>query len=105
LCKVPLKRLAEELVRGLADRGIVRHDFVTTLLSEHLPAHPGYYGEMVWIMMMMEQWLRTHAKGFVKLSTESSSVILKPSPEGGRDEVCRGTCCGELSYAAAPLSG
>jgi asparagine synthase (glutamine-hydrolysing) len=59
-----LKRLAEESVRGLADRGIVRHDFVTTLLSEHLPAHPGYYGEMVWIMMMMEQWLRGHAPGF-----------------------------------------
>ncbi len=56
-----LKRLAEESVHGLADRGIVRHDFVDTLLSEHLPAHPGYYGEMVWIMMMMEQWLRSHA--------------------------------------------
>ena len=22
-----------------------------------LPAHPGYYGEMVWILMMLEQWL------------------------------------------------
>ena len=30
----------------------------------HLPAHPGYYGEMVWISMMLEQWLRQHAPGF-----------------------------------------
>jgi asparagine synthase (glutamine-hydrolysing) len=29
----------------------------STLLNEHLPAHPGYYGEMVWILMMLEQWL------------------------------------------------
>jgi asparagine synthase (glutamine-hydrolysing) len=56
-----LKRLAEESVRGLADRGVVRHEFLDTLLAEHLPAHPGYYGEMVWIMMMMEQWMRQHA--------------------------------------------
>ena len=45
-------------MRGLADRGIVRHDFIDTLLKQHLPAYPGYYGEMVWIMMMMEQWMR-----------------------------------------------
>ena len=59
-----LKRLAEDSVRGLADRGIVRHDFIDTLLTEHLPAHPGYYGEMVWIMMMLEQWMRKHASAF-----------------------------------------
>ena len=59
-----LKGLAEESVRGLADRGIVRHDFIDALLAEHLPTHPGYYGEMVWIMMMMEQWFRQHTPVF-----------------------------------------
>jgi asparagine synthase (glutamine-hydrolysing) len=28
-----------------------------------LAAHPGYYGEMVWIISMMEFWLREHADG------------------------------------------
>ena len=28
--------------------------------DSHLPAHPGYYGEMVWILMMLEQWLQAH---------------------------------------------
>ncbi len=54
-----LRRLAESSVRGLADRGLVRHEFIDTLLTRQLPAHPGYYGEMVWIMMMLEQWFRS----------------------------------------------
>jgi asparagine synthase (glutamine-hydrolysing) len=26
-------------------------------MQTKLPEHPGYYGEMVWILMMLEQWL------------------------------------------------
>ncbi len=55
-----LKQLAEESLRGLAARGIVRLDFVERLFAQHLPEHPGYYGEMVWILMMLEQWIRGH---------------------------------------------
>jgi asparagine synthase (glutamine-hydrolysing) len=29
-----------------------------------LAEHPGYYGEMIWILMMLEQWLRKHAPAF-----------------------------------------
>jgi asparagine synthase (glutamine-hydrolysing) len=55
-----LQRLAEESLRSLAGRGIVRIDFIDKLFAEHLPEHPGYYGEMVWILMMLEQWIRGH---------------------------------------------
>ena len=37
----------------------MRRDFIDTLLKVHLPAHPGFHGELVWIMTMLEQWLRT----------------------------------------------
>jgi asparagine synthase (glutamine-hydrolysing) len=56
-----LKALASDSVRSFATRGVVRPEFVRQLLDELLPAHPGYYGEMVWILMMLEQWLRAHA--------------------------------------------
>ena len=59
-----LKALATESLRGLADRGVVRADFVDSLIAKRLPEHPGYFGEMVWILMMLEQWLRVHAPGF-----------------------------------------
>ena len=53
-----LKAFAADSLQSLAGRGIVRREFVQPLLDSHLPAHPGYYGEMVWILMMLEQWLR-----------------------------------------------
>lgn len=57
-----LRALSRESVQGLADRGILKADFVDALFATHLPTHPGYYGEMVWIGMMLEQWLRAHAQ-------------------------------------------
>jgi len=57
---VGLRRLAEESLEGIARRGIVRQPFVRDLLEIHLREAPGYYGEMVWILVMLEQWLRTH---------------------------------------------
>ncbi len=56
-----LRQFASESLRSLGQRGIVRPAFIDALLNDHLPAHPGYYGEMVWILLMLEQWLRRHA--------------------------------------------
>jgi asparagine synthase (glutamine-hydrolysing) len=53
-----LRALAVESLMSLRSRGIVRPDFIVTLVEKRLPEHPGYYGEMVWILMMLEQWLR-----------------------------------------------
>ena len=41
-------------------RGIIRPEFIKELLDEKLAAHPGYYGEMIWILMMLEQWIQSH---------------------------------------------
>jgi asparagine synthase (glutamine-hydrolysing) len=56
-----LNALAAESLRGLAARGVVRSEFIESLLTHRLREHAGYYGEMVWILMMLEQWLRVHA--------------------------------------------
>ncbi len=56
-----LQRLASDSLHSLSERGFIRPDFIRTLLAQRLPEHPGYYGEMVWILMMLEQWLRKHA--------------------------------------------
>ncbi len=59
-----LKALATESLHSLAKRGVVRTDFIETLLTKRLPEHPGYFGEMVWILMMLEQWLAAKAPNF-----------------------------------------
>lgn len=55
---------ATESVHDLAARGLVSQRFVTELLAERLREVPGYYGGMVWVLMMLEQWLRQRAPGF-----------------------------------------
>ncbi|MBK5204510.1 MAG: asparagine synthase, partial [Polaromonas sp.] len=56
--------LATDSLHSLAARGVVRPDFIQTLLTRRLPEHPGYFGEMVWILMMLEQWLAAKAPQF-----------------------------------------
>ncbi len=59
-----LKALAADSLYNLAGRGVVRTDFVKNLLDQRLSEHPGYYGEMVWILTMLEQWLAAKAPRF-----------------------------------------
>jgi asparagine synthase (glutamine-hydrolysing) len=59
-----LRQLATDSVRSFATRGVVRPEFVQELLEKRLPEHPHYYGTMVWILMMMEQWMRHHAPDY-----------------------------------------
>ncbi|MBL0090003.1 MAG: asparagine synthase [Ideonella sp.] len=56
-----LRRLAADSLGSLSTRGIVRPDFIRELLESRIHEHPGYFGEMVWILMMLEQWLQRHA--------------------------------------------
>jgi len=59
-----LGRLAADSLGSLSTRGFVRPEFIRNLLDVRLKEHPGYYGEMVWILMMLEQWLQHHAPGY-----------------------------------------
>lgn len=56
-----LMALATDALSTLSERAIVRPDFIHDLLAQRLAEHPGYYGEMVWVLMMLEHWLREHA--------------------------------------------
>jgi asparagine synthase (glutamine-hydrolysing) len=53
-----LMSLARATLLSLSERRIVRAAYIEELLERQLPSHPGYYGEMVWILMMMELWLQ-----------------------------------------------
>ncbi|MBL8289498.1 MAG: asparagine synthase, partial [Rubrivivax sp.] len=58
-----LKALAGDSLSSLAGRGIVRREFIGALIDQRLPEHPHFYGEMVWILMMLEQWLQRARPG------------------------------------------
>jgi asparagine synthase (glutamine-hydrolysing) len=59
-----LHDFARGLAESLADKSVTQGSYVRRLFSEQLPAHPGYYGEMVWILLMLGQWLEVKAPGW-----------------------------------------
>lgn len=59
-----LRRIATDSLGSLSTRGIVRPAFIRQVLDVHMTEHPGYYGEMVWILMMFEHWLQYHQQDF-----------------------------------------
>jgi asparagine synthase (glutamine-hydrolysing) len=58
-----LRAMAGDHLLALRRRNIIRGDFIDRLLDEHLSSHPGYYGTMVWILLMLELWFERHASG------------------------------------------
>ncbi|MFW2456935.1 asparagine synthetase B family protein [Methyloversatilis discipulorum] len=55
-----LGALARRSLEGLVDRNIVQSVFVRRLLDRHSTEHASYYGVMIWVLMMLEQWLQAH---------------------------------------------
>jgi asparagine synthase (glutamine-hydrolysing) len=74
-----LRKLVEESLDGIASRGIVRPRFITELMSKRLAEAPGYYGEMAWILMMLEQWLRAHEATLAFRGASASVHAARPN--------------------------
>ena len=55
-----LRDLAYDSLSAFRQRGYLRPDYIDYLLKEHRTGHSGYYGVMIWVIMMLEQWLTTH---------------------------------------------
>src|SRR4029450_3953634 len=56
----PFRELAGDSLAALKRRGIVRGELTDALLTKYLAAHAGYYGTLVWILMMLELWIQHH---------------------------------------------
>ncbi|MDN5850997.1 MAG: asparagine synthase C-terminal domain-containing protein, partial [Nitrococcus sp.] len=58
-----LHELARDSLSTLAQRGYFRPAFLTEVARLHREDHAAYYGELVWILMILEHWLRQHMNG------------------------------------------
>lgn len=56
----PLHDLAHDSLQAFRARGYVRDSYIEALQRHHNSEHAGYYGVMIWVIMMLEQWLQTH---------------------------------------------
>lgn len=55
-----LSGLARDALHSLSTRRIFQPAFISTALRLHSEGHVSYYGELVWILMVLELWLQTH---------------------------------------------
>jgi asparagine synthase (glutamine-hydrolysing) len=55
-----LKQFAEDNLEGITKRGFLKPDYIKNLITLHQSGHASYYGIMIWILVMLEQWLLTH---------------------------------------------
>jgi asparagine synthase (glutamine-hydrolysing) len=54
----PLQTFAKQQLNDLRARRIIRPELISELTSLHLDRHAGYYGTMVWVLMMLELWFK-----------------------------------------------
>ena len=55
-----LKNFAEDNLNGIAKRDFLNPSYIKNLIKLHRQGHASYYGVMIWILVMLEQWLVSH---------------------------------------------
>lgn len=60
-----LKSLTFETLNSFKKRNIVKESLIEQALEAHNSVHTGYFGELIWIMVVLELWLQKEANDFV----------------------------------------
>ena len=60
LSHAPLRELVDDSLNKLEDRGYLRPEYIHSIRKQHAEEHPTYFGKMIWVMLMLEQWLEAH---------------------------------------------
>ena len=56
----PLQEMAYDALSDLRKRNYLNEDYLDQLVKLHKHDHAAYYGEFIWVFMMLELWLQAH---------------------------------------------
>jgi asparagine synthase (glutamine-hydrolysing) len=56
-----LQELGYDSLLALKKRAYFRSDFIDHAINLHRTGHAAYYGELIWILMMLELWFQAHS--------------------------------------------
>ena len=56
----PLQDFTYNTVHSIKKRDIFKDEFIEKIINLHKNQHASYYGEMIWVIMMLELWLQNH---------------------------------------------
>ena len=57
-----LRELAYDSIAAFKQRGYIHPAYIDEIIKNHQSGHAGYYGVMLWVIMMLEQWLIEHER-------------------------------------------
>jgi len=57
-----LMALVAQALQRLGERNIIKAVFIERAISMHKQEHAGYYGELIWILVVLELWLEAHQR-------------------------------------------
>ena len=60
LSHAPLKELVDNTLNKFEDRGYLRTSYIQHIRRQHAEDQSTYFGKMIWVMLILEQWLETH---------------------------------------------
>ncbi len=81
LADARLRELAFDSLSQLKSRGIVRLAFIDRLTQTLVHEHPAYHGTMIWVLMMLEQWLHHHVTpGAAAAPADAAEIAAHPVP-------------------------
>lgn len=63
LSHAPLRDLVNDSLEQFSERGILKQKYIADLQRQHKEVHPTYFGKMVWVILMLEQWLQANTSG------------------------------------------
>lgn len=53
----PLREKIEESLSSFKKRGWLQPDYIDQIRAEHMTGHATYFGKMLWVIVMLEEWL------------------------------------------------
>lgn len=71
----PLRELAYDSLDSLCGRGIARREYIDTLIAAHKDEHAHYYGEFIWVLMVLELWLQNAESSVRHAAGERQAAI------------------------------
>jgi asparagine synthase (glutamine-hydrolysing) len=70
----PLTDMARDSLAAFQRRGIVRPAYLQNLVRQHEASHATYFGVMIWVIMMLEQWLEARQPLSSTFSSRDATV-------------------------------
>lgn len=60
-----LQQIALQALQQFKQRQVLQTDFIELVITTFQSGHSGYYGELVWIIVVIELWLQQHESAYV----------------------------------------